>query len=178
MAGLVGGPSQILMTIGMQREKSGATTAMRMSDVFFSFIWQAIFTADAVSGYSVIGAMLVLFSIVIILVFKKSAVVVDVEGDGKDEDTTTVSTISSNDVELSKCSNSESSYIQLSVDESTHGDSAMSDDIIEEKTTGGSPLNPMILKGVASNILLLMSNKDKEGGQYSTISTNEEENIE
>jgi hypothetical protein len=184
MAGLVGGPSQILMTIGMQREKSGAATAMRMSDVFFSFIWQAVFTTDTVSGYSVIGAMLVLCSIVIILVFKKSAVAVDVESDGKDEDTTTISSNSSNDVELSECSNYESIYVQLSVDESTHGDSLLlykstiSDDIIEEKTTGSPPLNPMILKGVASNMLLLMANKGKEVGQYSTISTNEEENIE
>ena len=184
MAGLVGGPSQILMTIGMQREKSGAATAMRMSDVFFSFIWQAVFTTDAVSGYSVIGAMLVLCSIVIILVFKKSAVADDVESDDKDEDTTTISSNSSNDVELSECSNNESIYVQLSVDESTHGDSLLlyksiiSDDIIEEKTTGSPPLNPMILKGVASNMLLLMSNMGKEVGQYSTISTNEEENIE
>ncbi|KAJ1406764.1 hypothetical protein B484DRAFT_436638 [Ochromonadaceae sp. CCMP2298] len=41
-AGLVGGPSQILMTIGMQREKSATATAMRMSDVLFGFLWQSL----------------------------------------------------------------------------------------------------------------------------------------
>jgi drug/metabolite transporter (DMT)-like permease len=40
VGGCVGAWSQILMTIGMQREKSAAATAMRMSDVAFGFIWQ------------------------------------------------------------------------------------------------------------------------------------------
>lgn len=68
--GFVGAVSQILMTIGMQREKSATATAMRMSDVVFGFIWQNLFTRDAVSLLSLVGAMLVASSILIIVVFK------------------------------------------------------------------------------------------------------------
>jgi drug/metabolite transporter (DMT)-like permease len=38
LAGVIGSFSQVLMTIGMQREKSSVATAMRSSDVVFSFI--------------------------------------------------------------------------------------------------------------------------------------------
>jgi hypothetical protein len=65
------------MTIGMQREKSAAATAMRMSDLLFGFIWQALFTADEVSRMSVAGALLVSSSILIIVLFKQSEVVVN-----------------------------------------------------------------------------------------------------
>jgi hypothetical protein len=66
----IGGPSQILMTIGMQREKSATATAMRMSDVLFGFIWQALFTSDTVSALSLLGAGLVSLSIVLVVLFK------------------------------------------------------------------------------------------------------------
>jgi len=75
--GVVGAFSQILMTIGMQREKSAAATAMRMSDLLFGFIWQALFTTDEVSRMSVAGAVLVSSSILIIVLFKQSEVVVN-----------------------------------------------------------------------------------------------------
>jgi drug/metabolite transporter (DMT)-like permease len=42
LAGFIGANSQILMTLGMQREKSAAATAMRMSDVAFGFVWQMV----------------------------------------------------------------------------------------------------------------------------------------
>lgn len=77
LVGVVGAFSQILMTIGMQREKSAAATAMRMSDLLFGFIWQALFTADEVSRMSVAGALLVSSSILIIVLFKQSNVVVN-----------------------------------------------------------------------------------------------------
>lgn len=77
LVGVVGAFSQILMTIGMQREKSAAATAMRMSDLLFGFIWQALFTADEVSSMSVAGALLVSSSILIIVLCKQSEVVVN-----------------------------------------------------------------------------------------------------
>jgi drug/metabolite transporter (DMT)-like permease len=63
-AGFIGAWSQISMTIGMQREKSALATGMRMSDVLFGFIWQALFTHEPVSSLSIVGAMLVTLSVV------------------------------------------------------------------------------------------------------------------
>jgi drug/metabolite transporter (DMT)-like permease len=40
LGGTIGAVSQILMTMGMQREKSAAATGMRMSDVAFGYLWQ------------------------------------------------------------------------------------------------------------------------------------------
>lgn len=72
LVGFVGAWSQIAMTVGMQREKSALATGMRMSDVVFGFIWQALFTADPVSLLSVAGAVLVTASIIILVVFKQA----------------------------------------------------------------------------------------------------------
>jgi drug/metabolite transporter (DMT)-like permease len=69
--GFVGAWSQILMTIGMQREKSAAATSMRMSDVVFAFLWQTIFTSDRASLLSIAGAGLVAGGIMLIVVSKK-----------------------------------------------------------------------------------------------------------
>lgn len=68
---LIGSVSQIIMTIGMQREKSAAATGMRMSDVVFGYIWQSLFTSDTVSLLSVIGALLVSGSIFVIMFFQQ-----------------------------------------------------------------------------------------------------------
>jgi drug/metabolite transporter (DMT)-like permease len=68
---MIGAVSQIAMTIGMQREKSAAATAMRMSDVLFGYTWQAIFTADVISALSVFGATLVTGSILLVVMFKQ-----------------------------------------------------------------------------------------------------------
>ena len=57
----------------MQREKSAAATAMRMSDVVFGFVWQSLFTQDPVSILSVTGAVLVASSILIVIVFKQKS---------------------------------------------------------------------------------------------------------
>lgn len=61
------------MTIGMQREKSAAATAMRMSDVACGYIWQVAFTADKLSLLSLGGAVLVTVSILIIVVYKENS---------------------------------------------------------------------------------------------------------
>mmetsp|Transcript_61075 Transcript_61075/g.120244 ORF Transcript_61075/g.120244 Transcript_61075/m.120244 type:complete len:440 (+) Transcript_61075:48-1367(+) len=68
--GGVGAVSQILMTIGMQREKSAAATGMRMSDVAFGYLWQVLFTSDALSFLSLGGAFLVSCSVMIIIICK------------------------------------------------------------------------------------------------------------
>ena len=72
--GFVGSWSQIAMTVGMQREKSATATGMRMSDVFFGFIWQVLFTRDnKLSLLSIFGAMLVMGSIFVLIVLKPKA---------------------------------------------------------------------------------------------------------
>ena len=71
-AGFLGAWSQIAMTVGMQKEKSATATGMRMSDVFFGFIWQVAFTEDnTLNLLSVFGACLVVSSI-FLLIFAKS----------------------------------------------------------------------------------------------------------
>ena len=70
LGGLIGAVSQILMTIGMQQEKSAAATAMRMSDVAFGYLWQVLFTADALSLLSLGGAIMITSSILIIVIWK------------------------------------------------------------------------------------------------------------
>lgn len=70
VVGVIGAWSQIAMTLGMQREKSAAASAMRMSDVVFGFIWQVLFTADDLSLLSLCGAILVASSILVIVIFK------------------------------------------------------------------------------------------------------------
>ena len=69
--GSLGAWSQILMTIGMQREKSASATGMRMSDVVFGFVWQILFTSDEVTKMSVVGAVLVSLSVLMIVLFKQ-----------------------------------------------------------------------------------------------------------
>jgi drug/metabolite transporter (DMT)-like permease len=69
--GIVGAFSQIAMTVGMQREKSAAASAMRMSDVIFGFLWQILFTPDPVDKLSIFGALLVSLSILVVVIFKQ-----------------------------------------------------------------------------------------------------------
>ena len=64
--------SQIAMTIGMQKEKSATSTAMRMSDVPFSFVWQAIFTNDKVYVTSIFGALIITSSILTLMILKET----------------------------------------------------------------------------------------------------------
>lgn len=72
LGGFIGAWSQVAMTVGMQREKSAAASAMRMSDVVFGFIWQVLFTSDALSMLSLSGAILVTSSILVIVFFKQN----------------------------------------------------------------------------------------------------------
>eukprot|EP01040_Poterioochromonas_malhamensis_P000236 gene236-247_t len=70
-AGLIGAFSQAAMTVGLQREKSASATAMRMSDVIFGYIWQVLFTNDGVDWLSIVGAVLVSMSILVVVIFKQ-----------------------------------------------------------------------------------------------------------
>lgn len=76
-AGLMGAICQVGMTIGMQREKGATVTAMRMSDVVFSFLWQSLFTKESVSLLSVFGAFIITASILMMVIFKQKNVVLD-----------------------------------------------------------------------------------------------------
>jgi drug/metabolite transporter (DMT)-like permease len=52
---LVGSCSQFSMTVGMQHEKSARASLMRMSDILCGFLWQVLFTHDALSVYTSAG---------------------------------------------------------------------------------------------------------------------------
>eukprot|EP01031_Cornospumella_fuschlensis_P037483 gene37483-45519_t len=69
-AGTVGSVSQVLLTIGLQREKSASATAMLTSEVVFGYMLQVVFTHDAVSWLSIVGATLVSIGILVVLLLK------------------------------------------------------------------------------------------------------------
>eukprot|EP01041_Mallomonas_annulata_P005893 gene5893-11900_t len=70
IAAFIGTFSQVAMTIGMQREKSALAGAMRMSDVVFGFIWQKMLTDDEINLLSLLGAALIVSSILLVIVVK------------------------------------------------------------------------------------------------------------
>jgi uncharacterized membrane protein len=85
--GIIGTWSQLAMTVGMQREKSASASAMRMSDVAFGFLWQAIFTSDDINFLSAIGAVMVMAGVMVIVIYKQVEVkkeVVEIEMVGVD----------------------------------------------------------------------------------------------
>ena len=71
LGAVIGSFSQVAMTVGMQREKSATASAMRMSDVVFSFLMEFFFTQDHVNLLSIIGATLVTSSVLLIVYFKR-----------------------------------------------------------------------------------------------------------
>lgn len=70
---LLGSCSQFAMTIGMQNEKSSRATVMRMSDIVCGFLWQSLFTSDAVNKYSLTGAVLISIGVLTVVFFKNNA---------------------------------------------------------------------------------------------------------
>ena len=84
ISGIIAACAQLCMTIGLQQVKSATGTSVRMSEIIGSFILQVLFTKDRVNGFSVVGAILVLISIAIVIVFKRSGseVTVDIEDRG------------------------------------------------------------------------------------------------
>lgn len=73
VAGTVGSLSQILLTIGLQREKSASATAVLTSEVVFGYILQVVFTHDTASWLSILGASLVSIGILVIVLLKPSS---------------------------------------------------------------------------------------------------------
>jgi hypothetical protein len=70
---ICGACAQLLQTAGVQSTKSATATSMRMSDIVFGFVFQSIITHDDVSFLSLIGAVLVASSILVVLItFKKA----------------------------------------------------------------------------------------------------------
>ena len=65
--GIIGSISQGLMTWGMQREKSAMASTMRMGDVLFSFLFQEVFTGDAINLGQVLGAVGICSGVLIVL---------------------------------------------------------------------------------------------------------------
>lgn len=63
---------QILLTMSLQMEQAGPVAVARCADIVFAFIWQTIFFGETPNGYSLLGALLVVSSVVLIA-FKKWA---------------------------------------------------------------------------------------------------------
>lgn len=63
---------QILLTMSLQMEQAGPVAVARCADIVFAFIWQTIFFEETPKGYSLLGALLVVSSVVLIA-FKKWA---------------------------------------------------------------------------------------------------------
>lgn len=65
----LGAGSQFAMTVGMRGTPSAAGSAMRLSDVIFSFLWQLVFTpGDAVQPLSLAGGSLICASILLVVI--------------------------------------------------------------------------------------------------------------
>lgn len=56
---------QILLTLALQLEQAGPVSIARSSDIVFAFIWQVMFFDEIPNRYSVIGAILVMSSVVL-----------------------------------------------------------------------------------------------------------------
>lgn len=56
---------QILLTIALQIEQAGPVAIARSADIVFAFIWQVMFFKEVPNGYSIIGAFLVVCSVIL-----------------------------------------------------------------------------------------------------------------
>lgn len=56
---------QILLTLSLQLEQAGPVAIARCADIVFAFIWQIIFFGERPSRYSLVGALLVVSSVVL-----------------------------------------------------------------------------------------------------------------
>lgn len=56
---------QILLTISLQIEQAGPVSIARSADIVFAFIWQVMFFKEVPNRYSIIGALLVVTSVMI-----------------------------------------------------------------------------------------------------------------
>lgn len=56
---------QILLTLSLQIEQAGPVAIARSADILFAFIWQIIFFKEIPNGYSIVGALLVVASVLL-----------------------------------------------------------------------------------------------------------------
>lgn len=56
---------QILLTISLQLEQAGPIAIARCADIVFAFIWQMIFFGETPTIYSLVGALLVVSSVIL-----------------------------------------------------------------------------------------------------------------
>lgn len=56
---------QILLTLSLQLEQAGPVSIARSADIVFAFIWQILFFKEVPNRYSVLGALLVVSSVVL-----------------------------------------------------------------------------------------------------------------
>ncbi|XP_073816767.1 solute carrier family 35 member G1 [Musca autumnalis] len=56
---------QILLTVSLQLEQAGPVAIARCADIVFAFIWQMMFFGEAPTGYSLLGAFLVVSSVIL-----------------------------------------------------------------------------------------------------------------
>lgn len=56
---------QLLLTISLQIEQAGPIAIARSADIVFAFIWQVMFFKEVPNKYSIIGALLVVSSVVL-----------------------------------------------------------------------------------------------------------------
>lgn len=64
--GVVGAASQVMMTIGMQKEKSLVATVVQKSEVVIGYILQVLFLGETLDAVSVIGSLLLFCGIAVI----------------------------------------------------------------------------------------------------------------
>lgn len=64
---------QILLTLSLQLEQAGPVAIARCADIVFAFIWQIAFFGETPTGFSLLGALLVVSS-VILTALKKWAI--------------------------------------------------------------------------------------------------------
>lgn len=56
---------QILLTVSLQLEQAGPVAIARCADIVFAFIWQMMFFGETPTGYSLLGAFLVVSSVIL-----------------------------------------------------------------------------------------------------------------
>lgn len=56
---------QILLTLSLQLEQAGPVSIARSTDIVFAFVWQVLFFKEVPNRFSVIGALLVVSSVVL-----------------------------------------------------------------------------------------------------------------
>lgn len=56
---------QILLTLSLQLEQAGPVAIARCADIVFAFVWQIMFFGETPTGYSLIGAMMVVSSVIL-----------------------------------------------------------------------------------------------------------------